>query len=103
MLPAFPGFNVCAAAVLLTRALEISLVTALHVHAKNAAAQACLNAGPTGNSPVGVMIAHDTKMITQKTVEHMIQWKGNSIESSKNFATKSSDWAERKIGQAQLK
>ena len=63
-----------------------------------------MNVGPTGNSPVGVMIAHDTKMITQKTVENMIQWKGTSSESSKKtFATESSDWAERKIGQAQLK
>ena len=46
-----------------------------------------MNVGPTGKSPVGVMIVHDTEMITQKTVETMNQWKGNSIESSKKFAT----------------
>ena len=57
-------------------------VTALHVHGKNAAAHACLNVEPTGNTPVVLMVVHDTKMIAQKTVETMIQWKGNSTEVS---------------------
>ena len=38
---------------------------------------------PTGNTPVGWMVVHDTKMITQKTVETMIQWKSNSTEVNK--------------------
>ena len=66
------------APVLLTRALEKSLLlvtSQLHVQEKNAAAHACFNVEPSGNSPVGVMIVHDTKMIPQENVETMIQWK----------------------------
>ena len=55
-------------------------VTASHVQGKNAAAHACLNVEPTGNTPVGLMVVHDTKMTTQKTVETMIPWKGSSTE-----------------------
>ena len=51
--------------------------TALCVHGEKAVAHACLNVAPTGNSPVGLMIVHDTKMITQRNLETMIQWKGD--------------------------
>ena len=73
--------------MLLTRALEkcLLLVTSqlFTCIEKNASAHSCLNVGPSGNSPIGLMIAHDTKMKTQKNVETMIQWKGKSAELNK--------------------
>ena len=70
------------AAVLLTRALEKSLL--LVTSQLFTRMEKCC-----GPRVLGVMIVHDTKVITQENVETMIQWKRNSVESSKKFPTES--------------
>ena len=76
---------ICAA-VLLKHALVkcLLLETSQLFTCMDKHAHVCLNVEPT------LMVIHDTKMITQKTVETMSQWKGNSTEvNKKKFATES--------------
>ena len=53
-----------------------------NLHRRDLAVRYSAGIEPTGNTPVGLMVVHDTKMIRLETAETMSHWKGNSIEST---------------------